>query len=72
MNPISMQRAETTDTSPPTRPQIEHIASCALPTPWANFQLHAFLEQSTGKEHLAMVLTWATVNLYWLDCTPNA
>ena len=51
-----MQRADTTDTSPPTRPQIEHVASCALPTPWANFQLHAFLEKSTGKEHLAMVL----------------
>jgi GTP cyclohydrolase II len=56
MNPISMQRAETTDTSHPTRPQVEHIASCALPTPWAKFQLHAFLEHSTGKEHLAMVL----------------
>lgn len=51
-----MQRAETTDTSSPTRPQIEHVASCALPTPWANFQLHAFLEKSTGKEHLVMVL----------------
>ena len=51
-----MQRAETTYTSSPTRPQIEHVASCALPTPWANFQLHAFLEKSTGKEHLAMVL----------------
>jgi GTP cyclohydrolase II len=51
-----MQRAETTDTSSPTRPQIEHVASCALPTPWANFQLHAFLEKGTGKEHLAMVL----------------
>jgi GTP cyclohydrolase II len=27
-----------------------------LPTPWANFQLHAFLEVGTGKEHLAMTL----------------
>ncbi len=51
-----MQRAETTDTSSATRPQIEHVASCALPTPWANFQLHAFLEKGTGKEHLAMVM----------------
>ena len=35
---------------------IEHVASCALPTPWATFQLHAFLEQDTGKEHLAITL----------------
>jgi GTP cyclohydrolase II len=32
------------------------MASCALPTPWASFNLHAFLEPSTGKEHLAMTL----------------
>ena len=51
-----MQRPETTDTSPSPHSQIEHAASCALPTPWANFQLHAFVEKSTGKEHLAMVL----------------
>jgi GTP cyclohydrolase II len=54
--PIFMQRAETTDTTCPVLPQIEHVASCALPTPWANFQLHVFVEKSTGKEHLAMVL----------------
>ncbi|MCE2859404.1 MAG: GTP cyclohydrolase II [Oxalobacteraceae bacterium] len=51
-----MQRAETIDTSSPVLPQIEHAASCMLPTPWASFRLHAFVEQSTGKEHLAMVL----------------
>lgn len=32
------------------------MASCALPTPWATFQLHAFVEDSTGKEHLALTL----------------
>lgn len=32
------------------------MASCALPTPWANFTLHAFLEAETGKEHLALTL----------------
>ncbi len=40
--------------------QIDHdmvyVAPCKLPTPWATFQLHAFVEQSTGKEHLAMTL----------------
>ena len=35
---------------------IQPVASCALPTPWATFQLHAFLDQSTGKEHLALTL----------------
>ncbi len=51
-----MQHAENTNTSPLLHPQIEHVASCTLPTPWASFQLHAFVEKSTGKEHLAMVL----------------
>jgi len=27
-----------------------------LPTPWATFELHAFVEPETGKEHLAMTL----------------
>ncbi len=35
---------------------IEFMASCALPTPWATFQLHAFIEAATGKEHLALTL----------------
>lgn len=51
-----MQRAEPIDATPLSRPDLEHVASCALPTPWASFRLHAFVEKSTGKEHLAMVL----------------
>jgi GTP cyclohydrolase II len=35
---------------------LDYVTSCALPTPWAQFTLHAFVEQATGKEHLAMVL----------------
>ncbi len=35
---------------------IEYQASCALPTEWATFELHAFKELSTGKEHLAITL----------------
>jgi GTP cyclohydrolase II len=35
---------------------IEFQSSCALPTQWATFELHAFKEQSTGKEHLAITL----------------
>ena len=37
-------------------PAVEYVASCALPTPWATFELHAFLEAETGKEHLALTL----------------
>ncbi|WP_426190943.1 GTP cyclohydrolase II [Massilia sp. DWR3-1-1] len=35
---------------------MDYVTSCALPTPWAQFTLHAFIEHATGKEHLAMVL----------------
>ncbi|MCD2518684.1 GTP cyclohydrolase II [Massilia sp. G4R7] len=35
---------------------LDYVTSCALPTPWAQFTLHAFVEHTTGKEHLAMVL----------------
>lgn len=41
---------------PRLQPELQHMASCALPTPWATFELHAFLEQATGKEHLAITL----------------
>jgi len=36
--------------------ELDYVTSCALPTPWAQFTLHAFVEHATGKEHLAMVL----------------
>lgn len=35
---------------------ISYVASCALPTPWATFELHAFLDSESGKEHLALTL----------------
>jgi GTP cyclohydrolase II len=37
-------------------PLLDYVTSCALPTPWAQFTLHAFVEHTTGKEHLAMTL----------------
>lgn len=40
----------------PATDELDYMTSCNLPTPWAQFTLHAFVEQSTGKEHLAMVL----------------
>src|SRR5690606_22369976 len=36
--------------------QLDHVAACRLPTPWAEFQLHAFIDPATGKEHLAIAL----------------
>ena len=37
-------------------PALTFVTACDLPTPWATFRLHAFVETGTGKEHLAMVL----------------
>jgi len=35
---------------------IEHVGSCVLPTPWATFRLHGFVDPDTGAEHLGLVL----------------
>jgi GTP cyclohydrolase II len=45
-----------TQASPANDQLLDYVTSCALPTPWAQFTLHAFVEHATGKEHLAMVL----------------
>ncbi len=49
-----MSHPEPSNATP--SPLLTYAASCALPTPWATFQLHAFIEAGTGKEHLALVL----------------
>lgn len=50
-------------TTPPPNPDLDsaapaltYVTSCALPTPWATFRLHAFIETASGKEHLALTL----------------
>ncbi|MDB5797354.1 MAG: ribA [Paucimonas sp.] len=35
---------------------LDVIPPCDLPTPWATFTLHGFVEHATGKDHLALVL----------------
>lgn len=40
----------------PMHPGLEYIEPCDLPTPWATFRLHAFVEAGTAKEHLALTL----------------
>jgi GTP cyclohydrolase II len=39
-----------------TNQALEYVESCQLPTTWANFQMHAFFEPATGKEHIALTL----------------
>lgn len=41
---------------PALAPQLDYATSCLLPTPWAQFTLHAWVDAATGKEHLAMAL----------------
>ncbi|MBY0241799.1 MAG: GTP cyclohydrolase II [Burkholderiaceae bacterium] len=50
-NPAAESAAETS-----AKEELDYVTSCLLPTPWAQFTLHAFVEHATGKEHLAMVL----------------
>jgi GTP cyclohydrolase II len=45
-----------TSADTPAKEELDYTTSCALPTPWAQFTLHAFVEHATGKEHLAMTL----------------
>ncbi len=35
---------------------MKHTGACDLPTPWAVFRLHGFVDPDTGAEHLALVL----------------
>ncbi len=62
MSPKSGATAGVTDAAAPgpvvspVSYQLDHVAACRLPTPWAEFQLHAFVDPASGKEHLALVL----------------
>jgi len=35
---------------------VSFVTSCELPTNFATFQMHAFIEHATGKEHIALTL----------------
>src|SRR5690606_39328629 len=52
--------SETDDVgSADTRPvnyQLDYIASSKLPTPWAEFTIHIFVDPATSKEHLMLTL----------------
>lgn len=40
----------------PADQQLDYITSSQLPTPWATFGIHVFVEAATGKEHLVLTL----------------
>ena len=37
-------------------PDLNYVTSSELPTPWATFGIHVFVEAATGKEHLMLTL----------------
>jgi len=51
---MPQQKGATSDA--PVGPIVAYVEPCDLPTPWATFKLHAFVEKATGKEHLALTL----------------
>lgn len=45
------------DAAPDNREaRIDYVDSCELPTPWATFRLHGFIDRASGKEHVALTL----------------
>ena len=46
----------STQVSGPAPDGIEYVDSCELPTPWATFRLHGFIDRASGKEHVALTL----------------
>ncbi|MGN6375755.1 MAG: GTP cyclohydrolase II [Sphingomonas sp.] len=48
--------APATAPNMPNAPDLTFVTACDLPTRWATFRLHAFTENATGKEHLALTL----------------
>jgi GTP cyclohydrolase II len=54
---MSLKIAAEGGTDPAPMPTgVTYVTSCDLPTPWATFRLHAFIETATGTEHLALAL----------------
>ena len=36
--------------------RVAWISSCQLPTPWATFEMHVFVDAANGREHVALTL----------------
>ncbi|NYT81603.1 GTP cyclohydrolase II [Alcaligenaceae bacterium] len=48
--------AADSDGKPAAGYQLDYVTSSKLPTPWATFAIHVFVDPGTGKEHLALTL----------------
>jgi GTP cyclohydrolase II len=53
---LSNKKIEVSPDATTAPVHVEYSTTCLLPTQWATFQLHAFFEAATGKEHLALTL----------------
>lgn len=51
-----MQSLNGVDAGVLANPKVNYVASAKLPTPWAIFRIHAFVDPATGKEHIALTL----------------
>lgn len=52
---VAQEENDVGSTSP-VHYQLDFIASSKLPTPWAEFSIHIFLDPATSKEHLMLTL----------------
>ena len=48
--------SNTSNPSSSSGQDLDYVTSCILPTTWATFQMHAFFEPASGKEHIALTL----------------
>ncbi|WP_367113753.1 GTP cyclohydrolase II [Propionivibrio sp.] len=53
---MHQQSASEPSANRETPSPLEYVGACNLPTPWADFRLHGFVDRLTGKEHVAMAL----------------
>lgn len=51
-----MSLAEQPPVQASPEPHMVYVDTCKLPMPWATFQMHGFIDQATGKEHVALSL----------------
>ncbi|NYT61421.1 GTP cyclohydrolase II [Alcaligenaceae bacterium] len=53
---VSEEKNTTSSGAGSAAQQLDYMVSSKLPTPWATFGIHVFVEAATGKEHLALTL----------------
>ncbi|HEY9572428.1 MAG TPA: GTP cyclohydrolase II [Pusillimonas sp.] len=63
MRPTHGTESDLSDTEPAGAPyagvanyQLDYIESSKLPTPWATFSIHVFVDPATAKEHVMLTL----------------